>query len=136
MLRQDIHTLFDRGYITIKEDNVIEVSRRIKEDYGNGKEYYAFHGKPLSNIPDKIVQTRDTLANRALKYLEPEVREITHSKCYDIKKIEESLDRLLDYCFDGRILLLYRKLCRYYYQIDLAAAVEYVNAYRDMWECG
>ncbi|MCG8403047.1 MAG: HNH endonuclease [Firmicutes bacterium] len=54
LLRQDIHTLFDRGYITINEDNVIEVSRRIKEDYGNGKEYYAFHGNPLTNIPDKI----------------------------------------------------------------------------------
>ena len=54
LLRQDIHTLFDRGYITINENNVIEVSRRIKEDYGNGKEYYAFHGKPLTNIPDKI----------------------------------------------------------------------------------
>ena len=26
--------------------------RRIKEDYGNGKEYYAFHGKRLAEIPD------------------------------------------------------------------------------------
>ena len=54
LLRQDIHTLFDRGYITINEDHVVEVSKRIKADYGNGKEYYAYHGKPLSNIPDKI----------------------------------------------------------------------------------
>jgi len=54
LLRQDIHTLFDRGYITINEDNIIEVSRRIKEDYGNGKEYYAFHGKPLTVMPDRV----------------------------------------------------------------------------------
>lgn len=54
LLRQDIHTLFDRGYMTINEDNVIEVSRRIKEDYGNGKEYYALHGKILPNMPDNI----------------------------------------------------------------------------------
>lgn len=54
LLRQDIHTLFDRGYMTINEDNVIEVSRRIKEDYGNGKEYYALHGKILTNMPDNI----------------------------------------------------------------------------------
>lgn len=54
LLRQDIHTLFDRGYITINEDNVIEVSRRIKEDYGNGKEYYVLHGKILPNMPDNI----------------------------------------------------------------------------------
>lgn len=90
----------------------------------------------LSREIIKMVQMRDTLANQALKSLEPEVQEIIHSKCYDINKIEESLDRLLDYCFDGRILPLYRKLCRYYYQIDQAAAVEYVNAYRNMWECG
>ena len=33
---------------------MVEVSKRIKQDYGNGKEYYAFHGKELINIPDKI----------------------------------------------------------------------------------
>lgn len=54
LLRQDIHTLFDRGYITINENNIIEVSRRIKEDYGNGREYYSFHGKPLINIPGRL----------------------------------------------------------------------------------
>lgn len=41
LLREDFHTLFDRGYITVNENYVIEVSRRIKEDYGNGREYYA-----------------------------------------------------------------------------------------------
>jgi len=46
--------LFDRGYITINEDNIVEVSKHIKEDYGNGKEYYAFHGKPLLNLPNRI----------------------------------------------------------------------------------
>lgn len=54
LLRQDIHTLFDHGYITINEKNIIEVRRRIKEDYGNGKEYYAYHGSVLRNIPDQI----------------------------------------------------------------------------------
>ena len=54
LLRQDLHTLFDRGYITINEGNIIEVSRRIKDDYGNGKEYYALHGKLLPNIPDRF----------------------------------------------------------------------------------
>lgn len=56
LLRQDMHTLFDRGYITITKDNVIEVSRRIKEDYGNGKEYYAYHGKPLINVPNRELE--------------------------------------------------------------------------------
>lgn len=51
LLRQDIHTLFDRGYMTVNGDLRIEVSRRIKEDYGNGREYYALHGKPLAVVP-------------------------------------------------------------------------------------
>lgn len=54
LLREDIHTLFDRGYITVSEEYVIEVSRRIKEDYGNGREYYAFHGKYLNSFPDSF----------------------------------------------------------------------------------
>lgn len=54
LLRKDIHTLFDRGYITVGEDLQIEVSKRIKEDYGNGREYYAFHGKQLVDIPDRV----------------------------------------------------------------------------------
>ncbi len=52
LLRQDIHTLFDRGYITVNEDYVIEVSNRIKDDYGNGKAYYAYRGLLLPNLPD------------------------------------------------------------------------------------
>ncbi|MBA1335389.1 MAG: Restriction endonuclease [Firmicutes bacterium] len=54
LLRKDLHTLFDRGYMTINEDLHIEVSKRIKEDYGNGREYYAFHGRKLIETPDNI----------------------------------------------------------------------------------
>jgi len=51
LLRQDLHTLFDRGYLTVTEDYHVEVSKRIKEDYGNGREYYAFHGHSLIELP-------------------------------------------------------------------------------------
>jgi putative restriction endonuclease len=44
LLRQDVHTLFDRGYLTITPEHTIEVSKRIKEEFDNGKEYYALHG--------------------------------------------------------------------------------------------
>ncbi|WP_273225280.1 hypothetical protein [Geosporobacter ferrireducens] len=89
----------------------------------------------LSREIMEMVETRNILASRALEYFEPEVHEIIESRCCDKQKIEELLDRLLDYCFNEQILLLYRKLCRYYYQIDPAATVGYVNAYRDMWDC-
>jgi len=60
LLRKDLHTLFDRGYITVTEDLHIEVSKRIKEDYGNGKEYYAFQGKELIVMPDKVQEKPST----------------------------------------------------------------------------
>lgn len=60
LLRKDLHTLFDRGYLTIDENLHIEVSKRIKEDYGNGKEYYAFHGKKLVEVPNSIQEKPST----------------------------------------------------------------------------
>jgi len=48
LFRQDVHTLFDRGYITVTPEYRLEVSRRIKEEFENGHEYYSAHGKPIS----------------------------------------------------------------------------------------
>jgi len=54
LLRSDIHKLFDKGYITIAPDFRVEVSKRIKEDFGNGKIYYQYHGQKLSVIPKRV----------------------------------------------------------------------------------
>lgn len=51
LLRADIHILFDRGYMTVTDDYHIEVSQRIKRDYGNGRDYLAMHGAPLKILP-------------------------------------------------------------------------------------
>lgn len=59
LFRKDIHTLFDIGYITINEDYRVEVSKRIKKDYGNGKEYYAMHGRQLIEIPNNKTNMPD-----------------------------------------------------------------------------
>lgn len=47
LLRTDIHKLFDLGYVTISEDMRFEVSRRLKEDFQNGRHYYALHGQEI-----------------------------------------------------------------------------------------
>lgn len=52
LLRADIHKLFDSGYLTITTDHRVEVSNRIKEQFENGREYYTFHGKRLSVLPN------------------------------------------------------------------------------------
>jgi len=51
LLRSDFHRLFDRGYITVTPEYKIEVSRRLKEEFENGRSYYPFHGKPLGHLP-------------------------------------------------------------------------------------
>jgi putative restriction endonuclease len=53
LLREDLHILFDRGYLTVTEDHHVEVSNWIKEDYGNEREYYAMHGKKLLILPGR-----------------------------------------------------------------------------------
>ena len=51
LLRSDLHHLFDLGYLTVASDYRIEVSRRIKEEYDNGHDYYTLHGRQLAVMP-------------------------------------------------------------------------------------
>jgi putative restriction endonuclease len=48
LLRSDLHRLFDDGYITVDpQSRQVVVSRRIKEEFENGKDYYALEGKVI-----------------------------------------------------------------------------------------
>jgi len=51
LLRSDLHKLFDAGYVTVTQDYSIEVSRKIREEFQNGRDYYKFHGKKLVELP-------------------------------------------------------------------------------------
>jgi putative restriction endonuclease len=51
LLRSDVHRLFDKGYITVTPELRIEVSRRIREEFENGRYYYPFHGHKLHHLP-------------------------------------------------------------------------------------
>ena len=55
LLKSDFHTLFDDGYITIDKEYRIDVSKRLHEDYGNGKDYYKYHGQKMLILPDKDI---------------------------------------------------------------------------------
>lgn len=48
LLRRDIHRLFDTGYVTITPDMDFEVSGRIREEFENGRDYYALHGRRIA----------------------------------------------------------------------------------------
>jgi hypothetical protein len=62
------------------------------------------------------------------------VEAILKAQDHDSRRIERCLDGMLDFCFDDEVLVLYKKLCRYYLTIDPEAAVSYVQIYREMWE--
>jgi len=47
LLRRDIHSLFDAGYVTVTPEMRFEVSKRIREEFENGRAYYALHGQPV-----------------------------------------------------------------------------------------
>ena len=51
LLRSDLHKLFDSGYLSVTPDLSVEVSRKIKEEYENGRDYYALHGRKLVVVP-------------------------------------------------------------------------------------
>jgi putative restriction endonuclease len=63
LLRRDIHALFDAGYVTVTPDMHFRVSRRIKEEYENGRHYYAMDGQTVAE-PSALAwrPNRDALA--------------------------------------------------------------------------
>lgn len=71
LLRSDLHHLFDQGYLTVSLDHRVEVSQRIREEFQNGRHYYALHGEKLAVLPDHE-------ANRP----RAEFLERHHNNCY------------------------------------------------------
>jgi predicted restriction endonuclease len=46
LLRSDLHTLLDQGYLTIDADQLkVVVSSRIREEFENGRDHYHLHGR-------------------------------------------------------------------------------------------
>jgi putative restriction endonuclease len=50
LLRSDVHTLFDRGYVTVDTQLRFRVSGRLDADWNNGKIYYQLDRTPI-NVP-------------------------------------------------------------------------------------
>ena len=81
---------------------------------------------------DEIAQASRQLARKAEKQYAPEVEDIIRTQYRDPQRIEHLLDGMLDFGFDAAMVRLYKKLCRYYFEIDRRATASYVYAYRDI----
>ena len=88
---------------------------------------------PFSDI-NAIVGQFSNLANEALRVYKPIVNEIIEKKNRDENHIQRTLDYLLDFCFDEKLLTLYRRLCRYYWDINPHATANYIDYYREMYD--
>jgi putative restriction endonuclease len=51
LLRRDLHALFDQGYVTITPSLKFQVSKKIKEEFENGRDYYRLQDTQLW-LPD------------------------------------------------------------------------------------
>ncbi|MDO8804968.1 MAG: HNH endonuclease [Elusimicrobiota bacterium] len=54
LLRSDLHILFDQGYVTVTPDSHVLISKRIRQEFENGKDYYALDGTELKAVPERI----------------------------------------------------------------------------------
>ncbi|HEX9032721.1 MAG TPA: HNH endonuclease [Streptosporangiaceae bacterium] len=59
LLRSDVHTLFDQGYLGIDPAYRLRVSPRLRTDFGNGQQYYAQQGQVIA-LPDRRNDRPDT----------------------------------------------------------------------------
>jgi hypothetical protein len=90
--------------------------------------------KDLVEAIGKLAKSRSGLARQAVAAYAPVVNSIVQEQSRDASHIEQTLDGLLDFCFDPEALLLYKKLCRHYFDIDPTATAEYVRFYRERWD--
>jgi hypothetical protein len=81
----------------------------------------------------EFVKGSQKLAREAVPLYSAEVEAILKEQSRDSGRIERCLDGMLDFCFDDEMLVLYKKFCRYYSNIDPAAMASYVHFYREMW---
>ena len=82
----------------------------------------------------KLVSGLGQLTKKAYQAYLPIVDNIVNNESRDTQEIEHTLDGLLNFCFDKKMLILFKKLCRHYYYIDSEATAVHVYAYRDMWD--
>jgi len=81
-----------------------------------------------------LASSLHAINQKAVREYTPVVEAILRSPIPDTRHIECTLDGLLDFCGYEPALRLYKKLCRYYFHINPTATVEYIEAYRELWD--
>jgi len=85
-------------------------------------------------LAKSIVSLQKEAVKQTLLACEPEVDRIISSDSRDENAIEHTLDALCEVAFDKEVLILFKKLCGYYYNINPVATAEQIQFYREMWD--
>jgi hypothetical protein len=80
-----------------------------------------------------LISQIQQLQEQAYNIYKPQVECLIETQTKDENTIGWLLDHLLDHCGNDKVLLLYQKLCRYYWGINPKATTFYVQSYREMW---
>ena len=89
---------------------------------------------PFEAKISELAERLQVLNHRAAMEYAPLVETILRTGDLDVRHIEHILDGLLDFCGDGTVLTLFRRLCRHYWHIDPAATARYIQFYRESWD--
>ncbi len=92
------------------------------------------HDDPPPQAILDLVDSIRGLEKRAAQQYRPMVDDILRTGSRDAQRIEHTLGGLLDFCGHEPVVLMYRQLCRHYWQLDPAATAFYINAYRERWD--
>ena len=82
----------------------------------------------------KLCKELSLLWKQKYLMLKEEAEFVIENNIKDEIRIERILDNLLELCEDEKALLLYRKVCRYYYSINPIAIVDYINFYKEWYD--
>jgi hypothetical protein len=81
-----------------------------------------------------IAKELQTIYSQAEIYYTSAVDSIIQRQSKDVKEIEHLLNYMLDFVDNEKFLALYRKLCRYYSDINPQATAEYIQSYKEMYD--
>lgn len=56
------------------------------------------------------------------------------SRVAPISEVEYTLDRMIDFCGCDGVLALFKKICKYYYEIYPEMIAYEIDSYREFWD--
>ena len=83
---------------------------------------------------NKLTKNIQALTTQAYNDYKPLVDGVFANQLTNQKEIENILGYILDFCYDPKMLQLYKSLCRYYWDSNPRVTADYIKYYREMWD--